>query len=103
MGLSLGPVVVNGLYAAVDGLESDPAVAAEAAGTTLRPGEAEALRDAAEFRRRRHALQQEQVARLETALPLPQLRLPFLFTPDIGLAEVEALADVLAKEIEGLQ
>ena len=103
VGLSLGPVVVNGLYAAVDGLESDPAVAAEAAGTTLRPGEAEALRDAAEFRRRRHALQQEQVARLETALPLPQLRLPFLFTPDIGLAEVEALADVLAKEIEGLQ
>src|SRR5207248_5063445 len=48
VGLSLGPVVVNGLYATVDGLESDPDVAAEAAATTLRPGEAEALRDAAE-------------------------------------------------------
>ena len=103
VGLSLGPVVVNGLYATVDGLESDPDVAAEAAATTLRPGEAEALRDAAEFRRRRHALQQEQVGRLESALPLPQLRLPFLFTPDIGPAEVETLADALAKEIEALQ
>src|SRR5437764_3246665 len=103
VGLSLGPVVVNGLYATVDALESDPDVAAEAAATTLRPGEAEALRDAAEFRRRRHALQQEQVGRLESALPLPQLRLPFLFTPDIGPAEVETLADVLAKEIEALQ
>jgi len=103
VGLSLGPVVVNGLYATVDGLESDPDVAAEAAATTLRPGEADALRDAAEFRRRRHALQQEQVGRLESALPLPQLRLPFLFTPDIGPAEVETLADALAKEIEALQ
>ena len=78
-------------------------MAAEAAAATLRQGEAEALRDAAEFRRRRHALQQEQVGRLESALPLPQLRLPFLFTPDIGPAEVETLADVLAKEIEALQ
>ena len=46
---------------------------------------------------------EEQVGRLESALPLPQLRLPFLFTPDIGPAEVETLADVLAKEIEALQ
>ena len=102
VGVSLAPVVVNGLYPVLDGLDADPAEAAEEAGTTLRPGEAEALRDAASFRRSRQALQAEQVERLRDALPLPQLHLPFLFEADLGRNEIDALADALAKEVDQL-
>jgi anion-transporting ArsA/GET3 family ATPase len=102
VGVSLGPVVVNGLYPRLDGLEVDPDEAAASAGTTLRPGEASALKAAAEFRQRRMALQDEQVARLAEKLPLPQLRLPFLFRADIGADEVGFLAGALRESIEAL-
>jgi dethiobiotin synthetase len=102
VGLALGPVVVNAVYPPLDGIDADPAAAAAAAGTTLRPEEADALRNAAVFRMQREHLQREQVARLAAGLPLPQLELPFLFTADLGPAEVDLLADVLAKEVAGL-
>ena len=103
VGVSLGPIVVNGLYPEVDGLDNDPVAAAEKADVGLRPGEAEALAAAAGFRRQRMALQTEQVARLGDQLPLPQLRLPFLFTAAIGPAEVDVLAHELLAEIRKLQ
>ncbi|MEN3271706.1 MAG: hypothetical protein V7636_467 [Actinomycetota bacterium] len=102
VGVSLGPVVVNGLYEHLDGLEIDPDEAAATAGTTLRPGEASSLKAAAEFRQRRMALQDEQLARLADKLPLPQLRLPFLFRADIGADEVGVLAKALRTSIEAL-
>ena len=102
VGIGLGPIVVNGVYPTVAGLGADPAAAAEAAGVSLRPGEAAALTAAAAFRRSRTALQDEQVGRLEAALPLPQIRLPFLFTTDIGPPELEALARALLAEIDAL-
>ena len=37
--------------------------------------------------------QDEQCARLAERLPLPQIRLPFLFTADVGPTEIELLAD----------
>ena len=40
--------------------------------------------------------------RLNEALPLPQLRLPFLFDADLGAEQVEELATVLLAEIEAL-
>jgi anion-transporting ArsA/GET3 family ATPase len=92
VGISLGPVVVNGLYPELPGLDVDPAVAAEAAGASLRKGEAGALTAAAEFRRDRMALQAEQVARLAEALPLPQLRLPYLFDAELGPHQLDQLA-----------
>ena len=52
-------------------------------------GEAEALAAAADFRRHRVELQTEQVARLADQLPLPQLRLPFLFGAELGPAELD--------------
>ena len=103
VGVSLGPVVVNGLYPAVDDLDADPERAAEETGTALRDGEADALRAAARFRVRRQQLQQEQVARLAESLPLPQLHLPFLFAADLGRAQVEELATALTGEVEGLE
>ncbi|MDQ1439479.1 MAG: hypothetical protein QOK43_3108 [Acidimicrobiaceae bacterium] len=102
VGVQLAPVVVNGLYPPVDGLDADPVEAAAAADVFLRPGEAEALRDAARFRMDRTELQSEQVGRLAAALPLPQLDLPFLFTTELGLAEVDGLARALADSVSTL-
>ncbi len=99
VGVSLGPVVVNGLYPTLDGLDEDPASAAEAAKTSLRTGEAEALAAAADFRRHRIALQAEQLARLDESLPLHQVRLPFLFEAELDPAGLGVLADAF---LEGL-
>ena len=102
VGVSLGPVVVNGLVPEVAGLDIDPEQAAADAGTTLLAGEAEALRAAAAFRAERGALQAEQLARLSESLPLPQLHLPALPVTALGGAELERLADELLRGIEGL-
>ena len=103
VGVALGPVVVNGLYPARPGLDQDPATAAAQAGVTLREGEAEALAAAADFRRHRVQLQTEQVARLADQLPLPQLRLPFLFGAELGPAEVDLLAATLVDQLAALE
>ncbi len=105
VGIGLGPIVVNGVYAALEGLTAVPAeveAAAAAAGVSLRAGEAAALAAAAGFRLDRSALQAEQVGRLESQLPLPQLRLPFRFTTDIGPADLDVLARAMLSEIEAM-
>jgi anion-transporting ArsA/GET3 family ATPase len=102
VGVGLGPIVVNGVYPAIDGLGADPEVAAATAEVSLRPGESEALAAAARFRLDRMTLQAEQVGRLEAQLPLPQLRLPFLFTTEIGTAELDDLARAMLTEIASL-
>jgi anion-transporting ArsA/GET3 family ATPase len=101
VGVHLAPIVVNGLYPSLP-LTEDPAAAATAAGVRLTSAELDALRTAAAFRRDRQRLQEEQVRRLADALPLPQLHLPFLFTTDVGPADVDELAGMLAIEIEKL-
>ena len=102
VGISLGPVFVNGLYPDRPGIEIDAVEAATQAGAKLRPGEADGLRAAARFRQRRRALQVEQVARLAELLPLPQIALPFLFTADLGPASVDQLADAVLQGIAEL-
>jgi anion-transporting ArsA/GET3 family ATPase len=94
VGISLGPVVINGLYPDIDGLETDPEVAAAEAGAFLHPGEADSLRAAARFRLDRRRLQLAQLERLGERLPLPQIQLPYRFSADLGLDDVEALADL---------
>jgi anion-transporting ArsA/GET3 family ATPase len=103
VGVSLGPVVVNGLYPALAGLDREPAGAATDAGAALHPGDAEALAAAARFRRRRQALQHTQVARLAKQLPLPQIALPYLFSADLGPASVEELANAALSGVEELK
>ncbi|HUF32115.1 MAG TPA: ArsA-related P-loop ATPase [Acidimicrobiales bacterium] len=103
VGVALAPVVVNGVYPTLEvGPDLDLDALAAEAGTSLRPGEADSLRAAAEFRRRRQALQTTQLERLASALPLPQLHLPFLFEADLGGAHVARLAEALTGEITGL-
>ncbi len=96
VGVSLAGVVVNGLYPALPGLDTDPTPAAVAAGFPVGDDELRRLRAAAEFRLGRAALHAEQLGRLAAALPLPQLHLPFLFTNEVGRAEVAVLARALA-------
>ena len=102
VGVGLGPVVVNGLYDDIPGLHAEPAAAAETAGTALRKGEAQALRAAAAFRSDRMELQAEQVARLADRLPLAQIRLPFVFTTEIGPDELDLLAARFLAEVDAL-
>lgn len=102
VGISLGPVVVNGCYPPLPGLDVAPSTAAAAAGTSLRKGEAGALSAAAAFRRSRMALQAEQLERLDAALPLPQLRLPYLFDAELGPTQLDDLATALLADVEAL-
>jgi anion-transporting ArsA/GET3 family ATPase len=101
VGVHLTPIVVNGLYPHLE-LGVDPAAAAAEAGVALTGEELERLGDAAAFRTNRQRLQAEQTGRLADALPLPQLHLPFLFTTELGVAEVDALAAALAAALATL-
>lgn len=102
VGVSLGPVIVNGVYPELAGMASDPTEAARAVGAALRPGEARHLADAAAFRQDRTELQTEQVRRLGAQLPLPQIPLPFLFSADLGPADLGVLSDAMRAGIEAL-
>jgi len=91
VGVALGPVVVNGVFAPLPGLTADPTEAAAAAGVRLLDGEAELLAEAARFRRARSELQRAQLERMAADLPLPQVHLPYLFITELdhdGLVEL---------------
>jgi anion-transporting ArsA/GET3 family ATPase len=94
VGVSLGPVVVNGLY-------PDVALDVDAAGPVA-DGDRVALVAAAAFRQDRVALQREQVERLGERLPLPQIHLPFLFSAGLMPADVDVLTGALVAGIGAL-
>jgi arsenite-transporting ATPase len=104
IGVQLGPVVVNacypdpGLPASVDEVQR----LADELGVFVSPRETSDLVAAAEFRRERYVLQQEQADRLAARLPLPQVRLPFLFTAELGPPEIGTLAGTFAAQVEEL-
>jgi anion-transporting ArsA/GET3 family ATPase len=100
-GVRLGPVIVNGCYddRALDGSLDEVRKDADRLDVFVSDREATDLVAAARFRTRRQELQRHQIERLREQLPLPQLRLPFLFSADIGTHEIETLADALAHEI----
>ncbi len=99
VGVALGPVVVNGRYPSRPGLMVDPRSAVTRAGVEVSADLAADLGLAVSFHEGRRHLQDEQVRRLAEALPLPQLVLPQLFTAQIGLAEIERLADEMTAAI----
>jgi anion-transporting ArsA/GET3 family ATPase len=102
VGVSLGPVVVNGLYPDVDGLDVEPGEAARWVGATVSAADLDSLGAAASFRRDRIELQREQLSRLADRLPLPVVRLPFLFTAELGPGDVDRLGADLVAGIEAL-
>jgi hypothetical protein len=105
-GVALGPVVVNQCFEplpeGVTASVADVLADAEESGRFVSEREANDLARAAAFRSERHAVQHEQIARLGERLPLPKIELPFLFTPNIGRPQVDALAGALSRGIEAL-
>lgn len=105
-GVALGPVVVNGCFEPLpDDIELTTAAILRDATTLDRfvsEREAGDLLHAAQFRAERHAIQHDQAVRLASRLPLPQLRLPFVFDADIARRDLDVLADALTAEIEAL-
>jgi anion-transporting ArsA/GET3 family ATPase len=102
IGIALGPVIVNGCYLDVDGLATPARQAADEAGVVLPDQIITSLEQARQFRLTRQELQREQIDRLAQQLPLPQLRVPFLFSDSIGPSELEMLSDALAAGVEAL-
>lgn len=94
-GVQLAPIVVNGLWPHLD--------LPLQVGAQLDPADAGRVEGAAEFRRQRQRLQYEQVKRLGEMLPLPQIRLPFLFSTELGPKDLEALADSFEPQLAGLE
>ena len=102
VGVSLGPVVVNGVLPELPGLQANPLEAAAQAGVELQPSEAQNLADAALFRLQRTALQRAQLDRMAQELPLPQLLLPYVFTSELGPDGLAQLSNGLLAKIRDL-
>ena len=102
VGVSLGPVVVNGVLPELPGLQANPLEAAAQAGVELQPSEAQNLADAALFRLQRTALQRAQLDRMAQELPLPQLLLPYVFTSGLGPDGLAQLSNGLLAKIRDL-
>jgi anion-transporting ArsA/GET3 family ATPase len=102
VGIALGPVIVNGCYLPLPGLDMPAGDAVVAAGVDLDPTLVSSLEGARRFRLTRQQLQEEQLQRLGHELPLPQLRVPFLFTASIGPGELDTLSDALAAGVHAL-
>jgi anion-transporting ArsA/GET3 family ATPase len=117
-GVHLGPVVVNGCYEdlavgsvrdAAHELGAHDAITAAGIQNDavlldvfVSDREARDLARAAAFRSERAAIQTHQADRLANMLPLPQIRLPFLFTADLGMREIDRLADAFTAGVGAL-
>ena len=102
VGIALGPVIVNACYPPMPGLAAPTEDALRSAGITLDAEMVNALEAARRFRLTRQELQEEQLRRLARELPLPQLRVPFLFTASIGPPELDVLSEALATGVKAL-
>ena len=90
-GVQLAPIVVNGIWADLD-LPHDTAAAVAAAGLTLAPSDVRPGRPGRGVSPPAAGLQADQLARLAELLPLPQLRLPYVFATELGPEDVAVLA-----------
>ena len=96
VGVHLAPVVVNSVWPEIKGLEK------AAAETGKRENEArDNRRSAAAYRLARQEQQRSEIDRLAEGLPLPQIELPFVFTTDLGRADLDELAEVFTDQAEG--
>ncbi len=102
VGVLLTPVVVNACYDPIEGIGADVGEVAARAGVELGADELTALSCAAAFRRGRQLLQEEQLQRLVAGLPLPEMKLPYVFKAEIGPEDVGPLAEALGRAIDGL-
>jgi anion-transporting ArsA/GET3 family ATPase len=101
-GVMLSPIVVNGVWPSLD-LPTDVAPTLRRSGLVLDSVEVSRIAQAAEFRRRRQDLQEEQIGRLAERLPLPQLHLPYVFSTELGPSDVGRLASALGVQFSTVQ
>ncbi|MEO8694707.1 MAG: ArsA-related P-loop ATPase [Acidimicrobiales bacterium] len=97
--VSLGPVIVNSVLPALAGIDRDPA---ELLAAALPDAQLSSLRAAGQWWSTRYARQREELERLAEALPLPQIELPQLFSPTIGVEESIQLSDALIRGVTQL-
>lgn len=102
IGVKLGTIVVNACFPQRSGLEQDPADAARRLGLELDASQTAALAVAGRLGAARQRVESEQLARLNEAIALPQLRLPSLFRADLGPHDLARLAHALRSEIAEL-
>jgi len=98
LGLPRGKLVVNGVYPDLFPSEHDEVRRLREQAPppqTLPARVAHAALDRAVASVMRRGTQQEMIGTLTTALPHEAVMLPFLFSPTIGLSEIERLADAL--------
>lgn len=98
LGLPAGKLIVNGVHPDVFG--SDEAVLRQARARLAEPTDlngriARAALDAALSSSARSRADREMLAKLASDVPLERVVLPFVFTPRIGPADLETLADRL--------
>lgn len=97
VGVHLAPVVVNSMWPEIKGLEK------AATETGKRENDArDNRRTAAAYRLARQQQQRSEVDRLAEGLPLPQIELPFVFTTDLGRADLDVLAETFTEQVAGL-
>lgn len=95
VGVSLAPVVVNGCWPEVEGLEpSGPGSVGGADPDGV-------LEQAARYRTGLGTSQRREIDRLVAELPLPTIELPFLFATDIDRDHLGILADTMIDRLEG--
>ena len=99
MGISLGPVVMNGVWPQIGNLGKDPNVtlreAAVKAQIDLSDEAIGELASVASTHARRARNQRKAMKTLTDDVKLPQIELPYLFTERMGRPEVEQLAGIL--------
>ena len=107
-GVALGPVIVNQCFEPLPGGRHRvgrrrSCADAEACGRFVSRARGQRPRARGRVPRRaaRGAARADRAPR-RASLPLPQIELPFLFTPDIGRPQVDALAGALTRGIEAL-
>lgn len=102
VGIALGPVVVNQCLPARWSGSPHAVADATRARCDLDADDAVALDRATAFVGARRAIQLEQIRRLATRLPLPQIHLPFL-DEEIGPTGIDHLADAFAAQVATLR
>ncbi len=102
VGVSLGPLIVNGCIPMVDGLRVDPAEAASEAGAEIPDELLRALGAASDFTTKREQQQDEQLERLSDELPLRQVRVPEIPGEVIGPDELARISEALRAGVEEL-
>ena len=101
--MSIGPILVNSWVDPALEPPPDPSEVeriAEEVGAPVPESLASALSAAARFRAARRRVQDEQLSRLVAMVDQPVLRLPFVFSPDFGPAELRSLTVALEEQLE---